>query len=84
MEETNPVLGEQIIEVVRRQIKANNPPQMKQTYERLLKEGHAEDDVMKMLGCAAVAEIYYVMKEKKPFDEARYVAMLDALPTLPE
>jgi len=84
MEETNPFLGEQIIEVVRNQITANDPPQTKQTYERLLSEGHAEDDVMKMLACAVVAEMFYIAQEEKPFDQAKYVGMLNALPTLPE
>lgn len=84
MEETNPFLGEQIIEVVRDQMRANEPPETKQTYERLIQEGHSEENVMKMLACAVTAEIWYVMNEKKPFNHARYVKMLDALPELPE
>jgi len=84
MEETNPRLGEHLMEVVRNQLRANDPPETKQAYERLLREGHAEDQVMKMLACVVTAEIYHVMDEKKPFDHDRFVKMLDALPELPE
>jgi len=84
MEETNPALGKQMIQVVRNQMRANDPPQTKQTYERLLSEGHSEEQVMQMLACVVTAEVFYVMKEKEPFNETRYVKMLDALPKLPE
>jgi hypothetical protein len=84
MKETNPFLGEQIIEVVHNQMRANDPPETKQTYERLIQEGHSEENVMKMLASAVAAEIWYVMNEKKPFNHDRYVKMLDALPELPK
>lgn len=84
MEETNPFLGRQILKVVRNQLHANDPPETKQTYERLLAEGHAEDDVMKMLACVVVAEMYDIMNAMRPFDHARFVERLNALPELPE
>ena len=84
MEETNPALGKQMLQVVRNQMRANDPPQTKQTYERLLSEGHSKEQVMQLLAAVVASEVYYIMKEKKPFNEARYVKMLDALPELPE
>lgn len=84
MEETNPFLGRQILKVVRNQLRANDPPETKQTYERLLAEGYAEDDVMKMLACVVVAEMYDIMNAMRPFDHARFVERLNALPELPE
>ena len=38
MEETNPLLGEEMKKVVRNQIKQNDPPETKQTYDRLIKK----------------------------------------------
>ena len=41
-EEHNPVLAAAIMEVVENQLRQNDPPETKQTYERLLMEGHTE------------------------------------------
>lgn len=84
MEETNPYLGEVVIQVVQNQLRANDPPETKQTHERLIKEGHSEEDVMKLLGCVVAAEIFHILKHNKPFDRDRYVKMLNALPELPQ
>ena len=53
------------------------PP--KATFDRLLKNGHSKDDAMKLIGSAVAIEIYEVLKNKKPFDEKRYVKALRKL-----
>jgi hypothetical protein len=82
--ETNPVLKEMILEIVANQLKTNDPPETKLTLDRLIAEGHSEKEAKRLIGCAATAEIFYVMKSQKASDHQRYIKALKALPTLPE
>ncbi len=84
MDETNPLLGEEMIEVVRNQIRQNDPPETKQTYDRLIKEGFPRDEVMRQLAVVVAAEIYDVTKDKEPFNQERYIKRLNNLPKEPE
>ena len=84
MEETNPMLGEEMKKVVRNQIRQNNPPETKQTYDRLIKEGFPIDEVMRQLAVVVSAEIYDVTKNKEPFNQERYIKRLNDLPKEPE
>ena len=84
MEETNPLLGEEMKKVVRNQIRQNDPPETKQTYDRLIKEGFPKDEVMRQLAVVVAAEIYDVTKNKEPFNQERYIKRLNDLPKEPE
>lgn len=80
----NPYLQSAILEVVENQLAGNDPPETKKTYERLVQDGHSEVDAKKLIGCVVAAEMFFVMKQGKPFDHARFVAALDRLPQIPE
>ena len=84
MDETNPLLGEEMKKVVRNQIRQNDPPETKQTYDRLIKEGFPKDEVMRQLAVVVAAEIYDVKKNKEPFNQERYIKRLNDLPKEPE
>ena len=84
MDETNPLLGEEMKKVVRNQIRQNDPPETKHTYERLIKEGFPKDEVMRQLAVVVAAEIYDVTKNKEPFNQERYIKRLNDLPKEPE
>ncbi|WP_321495484.1 DUF1841 family protein [uncultured Desulfobacter sp.] len=83
MEETNPYLGEKIIEGVRQQIAIDDPPEVKETYDRLIVDGHPEKEVFKMLACVLSTEMFEMMKQNRVFDRQLYVRRLLELPTLP-
>lgn len=83
MEETNPYLGEKIIEGVREQIAIDDPPEVKETYDRLVADGHPEKEVFKMLACILSTEMFEMIKHKRVFDRQLYVRRLLELPTLP-
>ncbi len=72
-----------LFEVIDNQLRANDPPETRQTLERLMKGGHTREESMKLIGCALINEIYDVMKAQAPFDTARYIASLKRLPELP-
>jgi len=84
MDETNPALGEEFREVVRSQIRQNDPPETKITFERLLNEGFSEDEVIRQLAVVVAAEVFDIMKSEKPFDHERFVKRLNDLPNEPE
>lgn len=69
--------------VVETQLRDNDPPQVRQTLERLLKTGLSEKDAKKMIRCVAALEIQNIMANKEPFNTARYVESLGRLPKLP-
>jgi len=82
--ETNPYAKAVILEVVDNQIRDNTPPETRQTFARLLEEGYDEDEARRLIGCALVSEIWAVLKQRKPYNQTRYVAALQKLPALPE
>lgn len=65
-----------MLEVVDNQLKANNPPETKQAYEKLLEAGYSKREAKEKIGAVALTEIYDIMKENQPYDEERYVAAL--------
>ena len=77
--ETNPQLKKLVLETVENQLRMGDPPETRQTYERLIAAGYAHDKVMEMIGSALVGEIWTILKERKYFDRARYAALLNEL-----
>ena len=83
-EKFNPRLRAAFLEAVENQLRDNDPPETRRTYERLLREGHSEVEAKDLICAAIAAETYYILKRGETFDHARYVTMLYNLPKLPE
>jgi hypothetical protein len=83
MTKTNPVLKQEILEVVNNQLENLDPPETKQTYDRLVADGISEQEARRLIGCAVSSEIFDVLKQQQPFDHARFVRSLNKLPKLP-
>ena len=79
----NEILRQEIFQIIENQIRDNNPPQTKQTYQRLLKMGYSEMDAKKYIGQCVAIELFNIMKHKQPFDQKRYVENLNKLPEQP-
>ncbi|MDZ7290052.1 MAG: DUF1841 family protein [candidate division KSB1 bacterium] len=79
----NPYLEATLLEVVEKQLTHRDPPEVKETYDRLLSEGFSDEESRRLIGAALVNEVYTIMKERQPFNHARYVAALHKLPKLP-
>ena len=79
----NPYLNATILEIVDNQLRDGTPPETRQTLDRLVKEGHTPDEARRLIGCVVVNEIQAVLKHNEVFNEARFVAGLERLPTLP-
>ncbi len=80
----NPYLQSAILEVVENQLENNDPPETRQTYERLIREGHSEEDAKKLIGAVVAVEMFSIMKHQKPFDETQFIAALNRLPKIPK
>lgn len=79
----NQRLHNAIIEVVKTQLRDNNPPATRQTFQRLQDEGFSEAEAMKLIGYVVATEVFGVMKEGRRYDEENFIQALNALPELP-
>ena len=69
--------------IIDNQLRDNNPPETKITYERLRREGFDDFDTRQLIGQCLAVELFDVFTQGKPFDEERYVKNLSALPKEP-
>jgi hypothetical protein len=79
----NKIVHDQILQVVDNQIRDENPPEAKRTYNRLIEMGYSNIDAKKYIGQCVAVEIFNIMKHNQPFDEKRYVQNLLNLPKEP-
>jgi hypothetical protein len=75
----NPHLKAAILEVVENQIREGDPPETRQTLERLVATGYSRKQAIEMIGSAVVEEIWAILHDHKPFDRARFTALLEQL-----
>ena len=71
------------MEVVENQIMDNDPPEAKETLDRLMSEGISEEDAKIYLAQAVCVEIWDTMANQKEFNIERYVRNLRNLPREP-
>ena len=71
------------LEIIDNQIRDNNPPETKQTLDRLISENFSEEEAKEMIGCVVISEIFDVLKSNKEFNEQRYIDALNKLPEQP-
>jgi len=79
----NTYLKSAILEVVENQLQANDPPETRQTYDRLISEGYSEVEAKKLIGCVVSLEVFDVLKKQEPFNPERFAKALNELPKLP-
>jgi len=65
------------------QLQANDPPETRQAYDRLISEGYSEVEAKKLIGCVVSSEVFDVLKKQEPFNPERFAKALNELPKLP-
>ena len=80
---TNVKLRDEIFKIINNQIKNNDPPETSLTYNKLISEGFNEFQIKQMIWQCIAVELFEVMKNKKLYDEARYIKNLKLLPKEP-
>ncbi|MDD2550477.1 MAG: hypothetical protein PHD00_10340 [Bacteroidales bacterium] len=81
--ETNGAMREHIFEIIDNQLRDNNPPETKTTFDRLLEQGFNELHIKQMIGQCLALELFDIMKHGKSYDNARYIKNLSTLPKEP-
>jgi hypothetical protein len=71
---------EALFEAIQNQIDNDNPKETKLTYDRLVGEGHTHHEAMRLIAFVLVNEMNDMLKANRPFNEARYIKALKALP----
>lgn len=79
----NPRLKATILEAVSNQLRANDPPETKQTFDRLVSEGYSVEDAKIYIAQALCVEIWDALHNKNPYNRERYVKNLESLPEEP-
>ena len=75
----NKHLKRTILEVVDNQLKANDPPITRYTLDRLMGLGYTKQQAKEKIGVVVIGEIYDVLKNSQPFDEARFIGEMNKL-----
>ena len=83
-EKFNPRLRAAFLEAVENQLRNDDPPETRKTFDRLKQEGHSDEKAKELIAAAIAAETFWILKENQPFNHDRFIDMLNRLPELPE
>lgn len=83
-QEVNPHLRAALLEVVDNQLRANDPPETSETFNRLIAQGISEEDAKLYIAQAVSVETFDILKHHRPFNRQRYVENLRRLPQPPQ
>ena len=75
----NTHLKNHILQVVDNQLRANDPPITKATYERLQSAGYKKQQIKEWIAAILLEEMYDVLKNHEIFNEDRYAKRLKGL-----
>ena len=81
--QSNPQLTAAVLEAVDNQLRDLNPPEAKETYDRLTASGISDKEARRLIAVALSAEMFEVLQNKKEYNAQRYIASLRKLPKLP-
>ena len=73
------ILESAIHEVLDNQIKNGDPPETKDTLDRLMASGHDESAARKLIAEVLVHEFHSMLESRTPYNNARYTAALAQL-----
>jgi hypothetical protein len=79
----DPVLHAAVMEMVNRQLAEGDPPETRETLERLLAEGYAPEYARRMIGFLLVRELTRSMLRQTSFDVRSFIENLRRLPEIP-
>jgi hypothetical protein len=81
--EPNKIMRKQIFEIIKNQIRNNDPVETNLTYKRLINLGYSDFVTKQLIGQCIAVELFNIMKYQKPFDKERYIKNLNQLPKEP-
>jgi len=72
----NPILHVTIHQTIENQIAGGDPEQTGRTVETLIRQGLSRHEAIHRIGEVLAGEIWHILKEDRPFDEAGFVRKL--------
>lgn len=78
------LIQQQFLEVVDKQLKADNPRETQETLVRLKDLGYSDLEARTLIAQCVATEMYAVMQSNEPYNVQRYIAMLYKLPESPK
>ena len=72
-----------LLEVIETQLEANDPPEAREAFERLMELKYPREDCIRLIASALMGELFGALRGKSTYDPARYIENLKALPKLP-
>jgi hypothetical protein len=70
------------LDSVLRQIDSGEPPEARETYDRLIDQGHSNSETLHLMAAALRSEMKRMLDQSQPFDNEHYAALLKKLPSL--
>ena len=69
-----------MLDTVLQQIDSGDPPQARDTYDRLIDGGASNSQALQLMAAALRTEMNRMLTESRPFDNERYAALLQKIP----
>ncbi|MCP4661089.1 MAG: SEC-C domain-containing protein [bacterium] len=79
----DPGIHAMVMQTVENQLANNDPPETRETLQRLIDAGHSPELSRRLIGAVVTVELTKEWVLKQPFDRARFVENLKNLPELP-
>lgn len=73
-----------VLEALENQLREDEPPEARQTLERLMGEGYSREDAKTLIARVLAIEINEVITTGLSYNQDRYLKALATLPDLPE
>ena len=70
-----------MLDTVLNQINANDPPEARTTYDRLIDGGASNSQALQLMAAALRVEMSRMLTESTPFDNDKYSALLKKIPS---
>ncbi len=70
-----------MLDTVLNQINTNDPPEARETYDRLIDAGASNNQALQLMAAALRVEMARMLADATPFDNARYSALLVKIPS---
>lgn len=70
-----------MLDTVLNQIDRGDPPEARETYDRLIDGGASNSQALHLMAAALRVEMSRMLSESTPFDNARYADLLKKIPS---
>ena len=78
-ERTKPRLKKLLLEVVENQLRNNDPPITRITFDRLISDGYTKVEAKERIAAAVIGQIYDMLRDGKSFNLEEYESELNSI-----